>query len=431
MSSPPRKRLALFFDGTWNEPADHTNVWRMDLMLAEADQHGVPQEKFYDEGVGTHFYDRLSGGAFGAGLPKNIRRGYRWLVENYEPDDEIYIFGFSRGAFTARGLAGMISKCGLLRPEAPISFIELFDRYRKGNAVTPIYQLIREKNQGVTLSFEESAILNHAYYRRDLIKMVGVWDTVGSLGVPFGSIPGVSRRTLSFINTRLSTTVQHSYQALALDEQRRPYQAILWTAFVPDAPPEEDASRLDDRMVEQRWFAGAHANVGGGYRSDYLPQRPLAWLQKKAESSGLAFRARTDVTDDDLAEQPTDSYAKFLGGLWRILTLGRRHIRSVMADPVKTTGVSPESGIQLPGTVVTVNERIDPSIPTRWQRDLTYRPPALLEWGIRKGFNVNEVMTHPDSYPDLWSDVETKGIPRGDLDHHRLKIGSGNPTADL
>src|SRR6266481_2636671 len=123
----PKQRLALFFDGTWNTPEDNTNVWRLDLMLAQAGPDGVPQRKFYDPGVGTHWYDRLSGGAFGAGLSENVEQGYRWLMDNYNPGDEIYIFGFSRGAFTARSLAGVIARCGLLKPNAPISYAGLYE----------------------------------------------------------------------------------------------------------------------------------------------------------------------------------------------------------------------------------------------------------------------------------------------------------------
>jgi len=130
--------------------------------------------------------------------------------------------------------------------------------------------------------------------------MVGVWDTVGSLGVPFGNIPGISSRTLQFHNTNLSKIVQHSYQALALDEQRKPYWAMLWTNFVPKQANEADAPQVDNRYVEQRWFAGAHCNVGGGYQNDLLPQRPLAWLQEKARGCGLGFRSKIVVTDDDL-----------------------------------------------------------------------------------------------------------------------------------
>src|SRR5713226_4024852 len=252
----PGKRLALFFDGTWNKPENNTNVWRLALMLVDKGEDGVPQRKFYDEGVGTHWFDRLSGGMFGYGLSENVRSGYRWLMEHYDPGDEIFLFGFSRGAFTARSLSGLIARCGLLKPDAPMSFAQLYERYQKGDRVRPIYRLKYLERQGEkNFDFEEKVLLNHAYYRRNFIKMVGVWDTVGTLGVSVGNIKGISRRTLRFHNTHLSTIVQHSYQALALDEQRKPYWAVLWTNFVPAKADTDDTEQVDNRMVEQRWFA--------------------------------------------------------------------------------------------------------------------------------------------------------------------------------
>ncbi len=209
----PRKRLALFFDGTWNEPPDHTNVRRLRLMLAEHGDEGIPQRAFYDRGVGTRWYDKLTGGLIGSGLSENVCDGYRWLTENYDLHDEIYIFGFSRGAFAARSLAGLIATCGLLAPDAPISFAQLFERYQRGEQARPIYQLLHMKDQPEQLDFEERALLRSSYYFRNLIKMVGVWDTVGSIGVPFGNVPNISQRALKFHNTRLSRTIEHSYQA--------------------------------------------------------------------------------------------------------------------------------------------------------------------------------------------------------------------------
>src|SRR5258706_3396704 len=168
----PGKRLALFFDGTWNRPEDNTNVWRLALMLADKGEDGVPQEKFYDEGVGTHLVDRFTGGAFGYGLSENVRGGYRWLMEHYNPGDEIFLFGFSRGAFTARSLAGVIARCGLLKPDAPIGFRQLYERYQKGDTVRPIYKLkFLEKKGERNFDFEENVLLQHTYYGQNLIKM--------------------------------------------------------------------------------------------------------------------------------------------------------------------------------------------------------------------------------------------------------------------
>ncbi len=400
------KRLALFFDGTWNQPGDHTNVRRLYTMTAERGEDGVVQERFYDEGVGTHWYDRITGGAFGAGLSKNVEQGYQWLMERYDPGDEIYLFGFSRGGFTARSLAGLMARCGLLQRTAPVGFQQVFDRYRKGDKVKPIYQLIREQNSGVPFDVEELALLEHSYYHRDLITMVGVWDTVGSIGLPFGNIPGISRRTLSFHNTHLTTVVKHSYQALALDEYRKPYWAILWTVFEPDPPEGSPSDRPGDRVVEQRWFPGAHANVGGGYHSDLLPDRPLAWLQDKAGGCGLAFRDTIRVGDRDLTVMPRDSYSEFLKGFWTLITFGRRYVRWVQSKPVRRrarkTGAT--------GWVRTVNERIDLSVFRHCLLNPAYRPLSLKEWAGREGVDLEALIKAPESRPDLTSPVTEPGI---------------------
>ena len=135
--------------------------------------------------------------------------------------DEIYLYGFSRGAFTARSLAGIIARCGLLRADSLISFSQLFERYKKGETVRAIHELIRDKANSESFDYEERALLQHASYRRNLIKMVGVWDTVGSIGLPFGRFKNISRGMLKFHNTNLSTTIEHSYQALAAGEAAR------------------------------------------------------------------------------------------------------------------------------------------------------------------------------------------------------------------
>src|SRR5258708_8315549 len=115
-------------------------------MLAEHGDDGVPQRAFYDRGIGTRWFDKLTGGLVGSGLSENVRDGYRWLTENYDLHDEIYIFGFSRGAFAARSLAGLIATCGLLAPDAPISFAQLFQRYQPADPPPPIYQLLPRTN---------------------------------------------------------------------------------------------------------------------------------------------------------------------------------------------------------------------------------------------------------------------------------------------
>lgn len=408
----PGKRLALFFDGTWNEPPDHTNVRRLRLMLAEHGDDGIPQRAFYDRGIGTRWYDKLTGGLIGSGLSENVRDGYRWLTENYDLHDEIYIFGFSRGAFAARSLAGLIATCGLLAPDAPISFSQLFERYQRGAAARPIYQLIGMKDQPEQLDFEERALVRSAWYFRNLIKMVGVWDTVGSIGIPFGNLPDISRRALKFHNTRLSRTIEHSYQALAIDEHRQPYWAVLWTEFFPDSSYDDPQPADDGRYVEQRWYAGAHANIGGGYRSDPMPDRPLAWLQAKAAQCGLGFRRHATVSHEDLECLPRDSYSEFLYGWWRVLALGRQYTRWIMSDPVPRTARATTVSGPVQGWVQTVNERIDRSVFERCQRHPDYRPASLREWAQRQGLDLETVIADPDRYARFHQPVTQPGIER-------------------
>ena len=408
-ASRPNKRLALFFDGTWNEPPDHTNVRRLRLMLAERGPDGIEQRAFYNAGVGTRWYDRLSGGLIGTGLSENVRDGYRWLVEHYDDGDEIYLFGFSRGAFTARSLAGIIARCGLLRADAPISFAQLFERYKQGDAVRTIHDLIRAKSDALSFDFEERALLEHAYYRRNLIKMVGVWDTVGSIGLPFGRLPGLSRRVLKFHNTNLSTTIEHSYQALAMDEYRAPYWAVLWTEFRPKVADREEAGRPDQRWIEQRWFPGAHANVGGGYRDDPLPLRPLIWLQQKAAAGGLAFRQNARLMDGEFQETPRDSYSEFLYGWWPVLSLRRRYVRWVKSAPVRKLAM-PQTAHPVDGWVQTVNERIDESVWRMCQRNADYRPLGLQEWARRTGRNLEALIAKSEAWEVFAEPVRGPGV---------------------
>src|SRR5258708_5036581 len=138
---PGCKRIALFLDDTWNTVSDNTNIWRMRALCAETSIDGAKQAIYYDHGVGTRFGEHFRGGMFGYGLDRNVQAAYRWLIETYSPGDDVFVFGFSRGAFTARSLTGLIARCGLLQPGAPLSLEEVYARYRQGGVVRPIYQL--------------------------------------------------------------------------------------------------------------------------------------------------------------------------------------------------------------------------------------------------------------------------------------------------
>lgn len=257
------KRIAFCADGTWDNTGNNTNVYRIYKAL----QVAADQIPFYDDGVGSDGtpLDKLAGGAFGAGLFQKIKDGYSKISQVYQQGDEIFLFGFSRGAYTARCLAGMIAICGLPTEDFTDDVIETaFQAYRNKDQRQ---QLLAELNKSCDL-FDAK------------LTMVGVWDTVGSLGIPaiFG---GVSPIIYGFLDTSLHPDVLNAYHALAIDERREEFPATLWGAAGPG------------QTLEQVWFCGVHCDVGGSYPDDpngtALSDITLAWMMNKAAKLGLQF----------------------------------------------------------------------------------------------------------------------------------------------
>lgn len=260
------KRLVLCCDGTWNSPvnASVSNIEKIARSVRTGiGPDGVQQMVFSIEGVGAQGYlvDRLLGGAFGYGLTRNVVAGYRHLALNYEPGDEIYVFGFSRGAYTARSIVGMVATVGLLTQEA-LALDHLCDAER-------IYRLQDpERRRELAAAFRAE----HCHERVP-VAFLGVFDTVGALGVP-----GLSRRRSRFHDLRLSTAVEQARQALAIDDRRITYEPCLWEVPVSMA----------DR-VKQVWFPGAHSDVGGGAPARALSDSALLWMVGEAIARGLSF----------------------------------------------------------------------------------------------------------------------------------------------
>ena len=328
------KRLCLTFDGTWNTPDKGsdaedeaaTNAWRLHEAVAE----GERQRKWYDAGVGTKWYNRVRGGAFGLGLSENIRQGYKWLIDNHEAGDEIFVFGFSRGAYTARSLVGLIRNAGLLSSDTKAKVPEAYELYRtrdEGPDTPPAVHFRRQyAKPGVD------------------VKCLGVWDTVGALGIPLQSFEWFNRKHFEFHDTRLSAMVENAFHAVAIDEHRPDFDAALW-----------DPPHHPDQHLEQQWFVGAHADVGGGYANRELADIPLAWMADRAASCGLDldFDRLPQTVEDAFMGPIHDSFAEFLGGMY-----GRfkdRHFR-----PVRRT----EYG----------NEGVEETVPRRRDTDPDYRP---------------------------------------------------------
>jgi len=357
-----KKRIALFLDGTWNNVSDNTNVWRLKSLCAKSPEQLV----YYSAGVGTQSGEHLSGGMFGIGINEEVIKAYEWLVENYEQDAQLFIFGFSRGAFTARSLAGFISKCGLLKPGSPVSMKQLFERYRKGTA-----ESVRALGKVVESELCLEGKWIKEYSRPIPIWFQGVWDTVGALGVPLPCVPKVSRSDFAFLETDLRINDTHAYHALAIDEHREAFAPTLWVKSTPKQGQTYPARDLDH--VEQRWFVGAHANVGGGYEDDLLAQIPLEWLMSRAIAHGLEFKDSVVVDGNENTCPIRDSLAEMAHGIYEILTLGKHYYRPIGAEP-QDTGDAVTS---------TINETIDATVFDRWRTDETYRPKNLSDWATR------------------------------------------------
>lgn len=336
------RRLILCFDGTWNTVKDHTNVSRIHAAIAALPdgQGGDSQIKYYDEGVGTYWYDKIRGGMLGYGLSKNVIQGYKWLIQHYQEGSEIYLFGFSRGAFTARSLAGLIGRCNIAYLPQGVNNSELEERVKR--LAEEAYDIYRESKEPDDAS---RAFVKDKAHFGVRIKFIGVWDTVGALGVPLVGLNILER----FHDTKLGAHVDNAYHALAVDEHRKDYATALWTANPGNA------------KLEQRWFPGAHANVGGGYEDDLLPDPPLKWIAERARDCGLVVSDDVMRLDGNEYRAPVrDSYREFMYGAYRMVKFGRRHYRTI-------------------GT--TINEVVDETVYKKWAADPEYRPLNLAHAG--------------------------------------------------
>lgn len=287
--------LVLAFDGTWNQPDfDHsdgdqsTNVYKLYQALNPVSKKGEVQLKFYYPGVGTGILDRLRGGLFGKGLSDKIIEGYDCLVRNYRPGDKVVLVGFSRGAYTARSLAGMIERLGLIRDRSVGSSELAYQFYRQG-------------------SRDQQKKFKKVYARPIKIEAIAVWDTVGALGVPLNLMSRVNQRYFEFHDTRLGKSVNFAYQALAIDEHRADYRPTLW----------QGRSGQDTR-IKQCWFAGAHSDIGGGYSDARLSDISLGWMIDSLTEVGLDFEQSGSLGSWVSDPVPVDSFSLFLNGIYAL-----------------------------------------------------------------------------------------------------------------
>jgi len=257
------KHLIICLDGTWSNadsPAPQTNIALLAGIVDPNPAGGPEQRVYYDAGVGTGgFLDRIVGGTFGRGLSANVLAAYRFLCQFYRPGDNIYVFGYSRGAFTARSLCGFLSASGLLTEDAcnAANLEFAWDYYR--TAPKARYPADRARLRRI------------AHGDEPRVKFLGVFDTVGALGIPRGFMSRIGRRAIQFHDADVSSVVDYCCHALAIDEHRMEFEAAVWT----------EPRHRKYRTVEQAWFPGSHANVGGGCDDNGLSDLALEWMLKR------------------------------------------------------------------------------------------------------------------------------------------------------
>ncbi len=293
------KRIVILIDGTWcdEDSPNPTNIAKLDpdnrkvarpLIRAKA-ADGTVQRAFYHKGVGAEPepLKRLLGGAIGLGLERIVQACYRTIVENYERGDELYLMGFSRGAYAARALSGLIAASGIQRRTDDRTFEAAWANYRVKPSVRQATAPATRGDKKAMETYRATAAQG-AFHDDRAIKCVAVFDTVGSYGVPAGfGLAAIARYwawwTLGFHDTEIADTVAVGLHAVAVDERRRPFVPTFWTA-PKTAPPKAH--------VEQTWFAGVHSNVGGGYPETGLSDVALIWMIARIQAlTGLEFDA--------------------------------------------------------------------------------------------------------------------------------------------
>ena len=311
------KRIVVLIDGTWNKEGTgaDTNVAKLDsgkktiteAFIKASATDGIAQHVHYHDGVGSDgdLTQRLLGGAIGLGLKKIIQDVYEAIVSDFVAEDEIYIFGFSRGAYAARALAGLIGASGIQRQKNRDEFEVAWDHYRVAPAVRQQPQTASAGDRK-TLDTYDTLAQRQTFHDTRAIKCVAVWDTVGSYGIPAGiGLAPLARYftlvTLGFHDTSFGEHIEVGLHAVAVDEHRRPFVPTFWTI---------EKGRQPKGHVEQTWFAGAHCNVGGGYPQSGLSDEALIWMiarvqaLTKLEFDIAAVRANTNA---NLAEAVVDS----------------------------------------------------------------------------------------------------------------------------
>lgn len=384
------KRVILCFDGEWDCPPDPgvwsfpsrhspkqsrsdaqsdshpaTNVYQLYQSILPRSADGRVQQKWYEPGTTIPWFHRFRDGSFGYGLDRTILQSYAYLAATYDPGDELYLYGFSRGAYIARSLVGLLTLTGLPSPmllseehvrlireaastlsslsEAAVHLRECLTRMiidpdsRVFDEAYRVYRTLQNTHQKSAIFLGRRRGLSEI-----AITLLGLWDTVGPLGIPTKALRWLNEHRYNFRDTELSPIVQQACHALAIDEHRADHNATLWTS-----PPKVG------QLIEQRWFAGAHGDLGGTYPDRDLADVSLAWIRRHSMAKGLALGSGGMAEKPDRLGPIHDSFSECFVGV-------RKWIHPRFYRPVMQTG--------------TGTEVLDESVHTRLLHSPTYRP---------------------------------------------------------
>ena len=416
------KRIVLCFDGTWNtlaNPDEVTNVVRVGQALKSVAADGVPQVVYYNSGVGSGGpIDQFLGGVFGVGVKGNVKRGLTFLSFNYDsgekpedPPDEIYIFGFSRGAYTARALAGVIGAIGGIPIVSKFGEAEKYwTHYRKKQKTEKDKADIKKNLYPVPGSGK-------------LIKCVAVWDTVGSYGIPAGAgFSGLARWltswTRNFRDNEIGKHIEYGFHAMAIDERRRAFSATAWVPRQKnDGKEDPEKGQLPEPKVEQVWFAGAHANVGGGYAQTGLSDQALIWMMARVQQqTGLEFD-EDYIRDNFLPCSACSAYRSYKGWWVSSIWPSIRIVPKVVKNVVSMGGPASSNGAILDGRVHwSVKERLKRVSLVDQDRYEEYLPKNLPD-------NADDIVWTEKKSGNEQEDLETRLVElcHSNRDHERRK----------
>lgn len=294
------KKIILCAEGTWGGPAEvnPSNILKITRALSKRTSEGIPQIVYYHPGLGSgNWLNQLRGGIEGQGIDKMILDFYRFLVFNYEPDDSLYLFGFSRGAFALRSLAGFLHHYGLLDSQDEYLTQTLYELHKKMLPVTGRFFIKDSKH----LSLDAKERL-----RNPAIAFMGLLDTVSSLRFSFNRNKERKSARFRYHYESFAENTDKIYQALAIDERRSAFNPVL--------------IRVDKawqtQHLEQCWFAGCHSDMGGGNRVDTLGNIPLNWLIDRSIEHGVAYHEEKVIMYKEAVKGPIHCKNN---GLWRYL----------------------------------------------------------------------------------------------------------------